>query len=96
MISIGAEFFTGIILAALCTYYTKVVPRAVPLVKIFLATTLMSWAVYVFFTNHVLIGILAGGIIYLILIFAFQVVPLQLLRDALFRRPKNAPDILVE
>jgi O-antigen/teichoic acid export membrane protein len=96
MISIGAEFFTGIILAALCTYYTKVVPRAMPLVKIFLATTLMSWAVYVFFTNHVLIGILAGGIIYLILIFAFQVVPLQLLRDALFRRPKNAPDILVE
>lgn len=92
-ISIGAELFSGILLLILCTYYTQVFPRVIPLAKILLATVIMTGAVYLLARERIVAGILVGAVVYSLAIFGLQVVPLPFLRDMINRRQKKLPEL---
>jgi O-antigen/teichoic acid export membrane protein len=82
-VTVGAEFFAGLMLFAVASYYAKFFPAIKQFLKIVFASSVMGLLVYLIQSIHFLFSVALGAAIYLILIVSLKVVSHSTLKDVL-------------
>ncbi len=90
LVSVLAEIYAGVCLTAVAIRQTKFIPSFFIFFKIVIASAIMASAVYLLPSQHVLISILYGVIIYGGLLLLFQVVPKGMIKEIFYA--KNGVD----